>query len=181
MWLKRHGCFDPFRLFFTFAEKRGSDGGVRPGDTQSLVFATETEAMARSDPIAASNWNCHQPGMRTCSFVLLTAVTFLAACHRRRQLEGCPAISALDGHDPQEDAAKAFNAGDKRLLELGGLAPEAPGAKSPYRFAPGTTFRMLEGTSDMTTESCYAIRHKAEAYAKLYNQKMLALMVRRSQ
>ena len=119
--------------------------------------------------------------MRTCSIVLLTAVTFLAACHHSQQFEGCPAISALDGHDPQEDAANAFNAGDKRLLELGGVAPVVPGAESPYRFPPGTTFRMLEGTSDTTTEACYAIRHKAEAYAKSYNQKILALMVRRPQ
>jgi hypothetical protein len=87
----------------------------------------------------------------------------------------------LEGHDPRDDAAKAFNAGDKRLLELGGYAPVVPGAESPYRFPPGTTFRMLEGTSDTTTEACYAIRHEAEAYAKSYNQKMLALAVSHAQ
>jgi len=119
--------------------------------------------------------------MRTYSLVFLTGVAFLTACHRSPQPEGCPAISLLDGHDPQEDAAKAFNVGDKRLLELGGLAPVVPGAESSYRFPPGTTFRILEGTSDTTTEACYAIRHKAEGYAKSYNQKMLALMVGRAQ
>jgi len=40
---------------------------------------------------------------------------------------------------------------------------------------------MLEGTSDTTTEACYAIRHEAEAYAKSYNQKMLALAVSHAQ
>jgi len=84
----------------------------------------------------------------------------------------------LDRRDPQEDAAKAFRAGDKRLLELGGLAPTVPGAEGgdgTYRFLPGTTFRMLYGTSDTTTEACSAVREKAETYARSYNEKMLAL------
>lgn len=86
----------------------------------------------------------------------------------------------LGDRDPQEDAVKAFRSGDKRLLELGGYAPTLPGAESPdgtYHVPPGTTFRMLDGTSDTTTEACYAVKKLAETYARAYNTKLLALAV----
>jgi predicted small lipoprotein YifL len=113
--------------------------------------------------------------MRTCSLALLAIAMVVAGCGRKPQLELCPAISALGHRDAQQDATKAFQSGDKRLLELGGFQPVVPGVAAPYSFRPGTKFRMLDGTSDMTTAACDDARHTAEVYARRYNQKMLEL------
>jgi len=56
--------------------------------------------------------------------------------------------------------------GDHHLLMLGGFVGEVPGVPN------GDTYptRMIDGTSDTTTEACRQQRNVAEAYATKYNQ-----------
>lgn len=94
----------------------------------------------------------------------------LPGCAKRTAPDGCPAIRSLFGRNPVKDAEEAFQRGDKRVLELGGLVGTTPGAEGS-----GASSRMMGGTSDTETQACSALRSKAEAYATAYNRKMVYL------
>lgn len=68
--------------------------------------------------------------------------------------------------DPVADARAALTEGDDHLLMLGGFVGSVPGVEEPK----GYRTRMIDGTSDTTTEACRRERRVAEAYATRYNQ-----------
>jgi hypothetical protein len=90
---------------------------------------------------------------------------FLASCTQQSDV-GCPAIEKLAHRDAVLDARAALAKGDRHLLMLGGFVGEVPGVPNSDAYST----RMVEGTSDTTTEGCRKQRSVAEAYAAKYNQ-----------
>ena len=100
--------------------------------------------------------------MKAAATVVLIA---LAGCTQQPDVR-CPAIDMLAQRDAVADARAAFARGDHHLLMLGGFAGEVPGVSKAEAYPT----RMIEGTSDTTTEACSRRRSVAEAYAAKYNQ-----------
>lgn len=94
-------------------------------------------------------------------------VTFiaLASCTQQSNV-GCPSIELLTKRDAAADARAALAEDDHRLLVLGGFVGEVPGVPN----ADAQPTRMIEGTSDATTEACRGQRDVAEVYATKYNR-----------
>lgn len=78
----------------------------------------------------------------------------------------CPTIERLAQRNAAADARAALAKGDHHLLMLGGYEGEVPGVSPPYAYPT----RMIEGTSDTTTEACSQRRAVAKAYAAKYNE-----------
>jgi hypothetical protein len=105
------------------------------------------------------------------NFAGLTILILLGACHASRPPDSCPQLDRLTVVQADAEARKAFVDGDTRLLALGGVVPEKPGAEGlrlPVRYLPGT--------EDYTSEACSAARSRAKRYAETYNRAMLALL-----
>jgi len=77
----------------------------------------------------------------------------------------CEVIDRLSRQDAKADADAALARGDNRLLMLGGFSGSIPGGQS----LPNHRTRLLDGTSDTTTDAGRRERHAAETYAKKYN------------
>ncbi len=77
----------------------------------------------------------------------------------------CEVIDRLSHQDAETDAEAAFARGDNRLLMVGGLSGSVPNGQSTSNHRT----RLLDGTSDTTTDACRRERHTAEAYAAKYN------------
>jgi hypothetical protein len=99
---------------------------------------------------------------------VVIALIALASCSQEPDV-GCPAIEKLTRRDPAADARAALTKGDHHLLMLGGFVGEVPGVPD----AGTHPTRMVEGTSDTTTEPCRQRRDVAEAYATKYNQTII--------
>ena len=91
----------------------------------------------------------------------------LAACQPD---EGCPSLEKLSRADPVSDATTAHAQGDDRVLMLGGFVGTVPGAEGS-----ALPNRLLEGTTDYTTEACYRMRPFALAYVQKYNATIVAV------
>jgi hypothetical protein len=96
---------------------------------------------------------------------LFLGIAALASCTSKPELT-CPSIEALAHRDAVADARAAVARGDRHLLMLGGFVGVVPGVADPGAYPT----RMIEGTSDSTTETCSRLRRTAEAYATKYNQ-----------
>ena len=68
--------------------------------------------------------------------------------------------------DAVADAREALAKGDRRLLMVGGFVGEVPGVPNPDAYPT----RMMDGTSDTTTEACARQHSIAETYAAKYNE-----------
>ena len=102
-------------------------------------------------------------------------LSLLGACHAHRPPEGCSQLDRLNVAQASAQARKAFVGGDTRLLALGGVVPEKPGAEGlrlPVRYLPGT--------EDYASEACGAARSGAKRYAEAYNRTMLTLLPTKS-
>ena len=107
-------------------------------------------------------------------FAGLTFLILLSACHASPPPARCPELDRLSVAQAGADARHAFASGDTRLLALGGLVPERPGAEGL-----GLAVRYLPGTDDYTSEACGAARLRARQYAEAYNRVMLGLLPRK--
>jgi hypothetical protein len=98
---------------------------------------------------------------------------FLAACGLEAgdPFVRCNELRSLDVAKSEQDALAAKLRGDVRLLMIGGLVGEVPGADER-----NWAVRMIEGTTDRETTECRRLRHKAESYARRYNQRMTQLV-----
>ena len=120
--------------------------------------------------------------MREFAPVLAILFITLPGCHPQPKPAGCPELLVLQNRDPRADAISAFGKGDQRFLEMGGYQPTVPGAEDRnglIKVPPGASFRMMEGTRDGDSPACDALIGDARAYAKSYNQEILALKAKR--
>jgi hypothetical protein len=107
--------------------------------------------------------------IRHCLIIALFGM--VASCDQPQQDGGCLELKSLPGRNGEADAKLSFRKGDKRVLMMGGLVGETPGAGN-YRGG----YRVLEGTSDMTTQACRGLRKEATPYVDLYNREMVAMI-----
>jgi hypothetical protein len=97
-------------------------------------------------------------------FFVIAALLALGSCTQPKS--GCPAIEALSQRNAVADARTALAKGDHHLLMLGGFVGEVPGVSN----ANGYSTRMVEGTSDTTSNECRQRVSIAKAYAEKYNR-----------
>ncbi len=121
--------------------------------------------MSNSDrfrPIADSSGGCEVRRMKETVLVAMIAV----ASSTSRPEVSCPAIETLEHRDAAADARAALAREDNHLLMLGGFVGSVPGMSDPGDHPT----RMMDGTSDTTTEACRRARPIAEVYAAKYNE-----------
>jgi hypothetical protein len=94
----------------------------------------------------------------------LIGIAALASCTKPQAT--CPSIEVLARGDAVADARAALARGDRHLLMLGGFVGVVPGVRDSGAFPT----RVIEGTSDTTTDACRRERSDAEPHARKYNQ-----------
>ena len=120
------------------------------------------QANARFRPIA----DIRDELLASCMKVAVpAALIILASCAQQSDVS-CPSIELLAQRDAAADARTALAKDDHHLLMIGGFVSEVPGVADSGAYPT----RMIEGTSDFTTEACMHQRGVAEAYATKYNQ-----------
>lgn len=127
-----------------------------------MRLARDDLGSVRFPPIADIDWTLLPTSMKQAILLGLLAV---AGCSSQAKV-GCPALQALSHRDAAADAREALARGDYRLLMLGGFVGSVPGVTDPGKH----TTRMLDGTSDTTSDACRRIAATAEAYAVKYNR-----------
>ena len=100
---------------------------------------------------------------------ILVSVAALAGCNSESQ-SGCPNLEGLAHRNAVADARAALAKGDRHFLTLGGFVGTVPGVSD----VGGHPTRMIEGTSDTTTDACRRESATAEAYATKYNETIAA-------
>ena len=97
------------------------------------------------------------------AFSLHTVV--LLSCTSRSDA-ACPTIHNVAQRDADADARAALARGDHYLLMLGGFVGTVPGVENPGSYPT----QVMEGTSDIETETCARQGATAESYVTKYNQ-----------
>ncbi|MFT4934944.1 MAG: hypothetical protein ACI9LT_001632 [Pseudoalteromonas distincta] len=120
------------------------------------------------------------------SGALTAALVLLPSCNRAAKAcdhqPGELLLGCMDPHSAEEDARGAARAGDLRLVAVPGYSLEIPGTElTGHEASSRYGIIVVEGASDVLSDSEAEAMEIAVAYAERYNTVMMnALGVRRS-